>query len=666
MILTTHNLLTLHSHIAHILLIFSILAPEIQQPIPMSFIRAILFINLFIATQLTNAQSKPDSLKRLIQTEKVAIKKVDLQLSLAKEFRRKSTDSSIFYTQKALKKAQEIKYDLGIANANIVLGWTYYTRSEYKKAESYCFSGMEYYKKTEEYNLKTGSCYRLLASIYTKENKVEKAIENLLIAKDIYNHKSFEKDEIKSVVLNDIAYLYLEMDNYIMSSKYINESIALAKNNDQTAILADCYNILATITNRQKNFDKAIEYYELAKGIYNKQNDLVGVALCNTNLGISNFKKKSYLKAIEYSEIAKKQGIEIQLNIAIIESLINLCKSHIELNNIVEAEKFLVEANNFAKKTDRSLADIVIVKSELENKKGNHRNSVVLLKNYIENNKNVLDSYEEMELLKYLATAYESNMNYKDALNAKNKQFHIQDSINNINKSTQVYVLQAEFDYRKVKIDLKNKEVELQISKNKAENSRFIIILLTFAGLLLIIITTLIYLRGKHVRKTKQEIWETKQELQESKQKQSDDEISFKNKQITDFALHISEKNELLLSIKDKIKAVIITEKIKNKKLHDLILFLNNNLEQNKEKVALYSVADNTKDAFYHKLRELYPAINEKETRVAAYVRLNLASKQIGIQLNITKASVDNYRHSLRKKMNVPKDVFLYDFIKKI
>ena len=109
-----------------------------------------------------------------------------------------------------------------------------------------------------------------------------------------------------------------------------------------------------------------------------------------------------------------------------------------------------------------------------------------------------------------------------------------------------------------------------------------------------------------------------------------------------------------------------ITLRIKNKKLNDLILFLNNNLEQNKEKVALYSVVDNTRDAFYHKLRELYPKLNEKETRVAAYVRLNLASKQIGIQLNITKASVDNYRYSLRKKMGVPKDVFLYDFIKKI
>ena len=120
---------------------------------------------------------------------------------------------------------------------------------------------------------------------------------------------------------------------------------------------------------------------------------------------------------------------------------------------------------------------------------------------------------------------------------------------------------------------LKTKKLNFKVTKDKAKTSRFINILLTLAGILLIGITILIFLRRKHLRKTRKEIWKAKQELQASKQKQSDDEISFKNKQITDFALHISEKNELLLNIKDKIKVLILTEKIKNKKLNDLILF---------------------------------------------------------------------------------------------
>jgi len=628
--------------------------------------KTILFFSFFTLIQITNAQTKTDSLKRLIRIEKVATKKVDLLFKLGQSFRRKSTDSSIHYANLSLAKAKEINYDFGIANANIAIAWAYYTRSEHKKAIAICMEAIKHYKKNDPFAVNIGSCYRLLAAIHTKEKKSEEALKYLLKTRDLYKNKDLKNKELRTLVLNDIAYLYLEMDNYIMAMKYLNESIATAKENDNTSTLADCYNILATITSRQNDFNKAIEYYNLSKDIYTINNDLLGIAICNTNIGITYYRKKAYSKAIEFSDIAKKQATDIQFKLGLMENLVYLGKSHLKLNNTEIAEAFLNQAITIANKISVPTSDVIMAQSELESQKGNHFKAIILLEDHINKNLKISHPKEKIELFNTLSKAYENDSNYKEALNTKNELFRIQDSINDVNKTIQVNVLQAEFDYKKVQADLKNKEIELQVAKDKTRASRFINILLSIAGILLISITTLIFLRRKHLRKTRKEMWKTKQELQDTKQKQSDGEISFKNKQITDFALHISEKNELLLNIKDKIKALILTEKIKSKKLNDLILFLNNNLEQNKEKVALYSVADNTKDAFYHKLREMYPKLNEKETRVAAYVRLNLASKQIGIQLNITKASVDNYRYSLRKKMSVPKEIFLYDFIKKI
>jgi len=630
----------------------------------MSNMKTILIFSFFIIAHITSAQSKTDSIKKLIQTEKIAKKKADLLVKLGLSFKRKSTDSVILYSKQSLNLATEINYDLGIAHASISLAWAYYTRSEHKKATNLSLKAIKYYNKTKGQSTKLGSCYRLLAGVYTIEKKSEEALKYLLKTKDLYNDPTLKNKEVKNLVLNDIAYLYLGMANYVTSMKYLNESITTAKENDNTATLADCYNILATINSRQYDYEKAITNYDLSKSIYIKRNDLLGIAICNLNIGITHFKNNDYVKSLKYLEDGKQQSIDIQFNLGEMNSLIFLGKSHTKLNNISAAEKFLNQASEIVKTIDVPSSDIIMAKSDLAIKKGNHFKGITILDNHIKDNIKSLYPKEKTELYKALSEAYEVNNNFKKALYTKNELFRIQDSINDISKAVQVKVLQAEFDYKKVKSDLKNKEIELQVAKDKTKASRFINILLTLAGLLLIIITTLIYLRRKHLRKTRKEIWKTKRELQDSNQKQSDDEISFKNKQITDFALHISEKNELLLNIKEKIKALILTEKIKNKKLNDLIIFLNNNLEQNKEKVALYSVADNTKDAFYHKLRELYPKLNEKETRVAAFVRLNLASKQIGIQLNITKASVDNYRYSLRKKMNVPKDVFLYDFIK--
>jgi len=449
------------------------------------------------------------------------------------------------------------------------------------------------------------------------------------------------------------------MDNYVMSMKYLNESISSAKTNDKSTKLADCYLILGTINSRQKNFTKSIEYLNLSKDIYLEKNDMLSLAGCNSKIGINHYNNKSYATAIEFLEIAKEQSANISYNYGLMENLIYLGRSHTKLNNIKTAHSYLEKAKKIAEKHNIGTLEIIIAESDLSINKGDNSNAVNLLEDYLNTRSQSINPKAKIDLYYNLSEAYRSNQNFEKSLKAKDQLLQIQDSINNTQKIVHLNVLQAEFDYKKMKNDLRNKEAELQISEEKSRSSLLTYMLLAIAAASLFIISTLIYIRRK-------ETWKTKQELDATKQQKSDNEINFKNKQITDFALHISEKNDLLTSIKEKIKLISLSEKTKNKNLNDLILFLNNNLEQNKEKVAIYSIADNTKDAFYHKLSDLYPQLSVKEKRVAAFVRLNLTSKQIAIQQNISVSSIDNYRYNLRKKMNVNKEITLNDFLKNI
>ena len=360
---------------------------------------AFFLLSFFIVSQKTNAQSKTDSLKRLIQNEKIATKEVDLIFQLGQSFRRKSSDSAIFYSNKALAKAKEINYDFGIANANIALAWAYYTKSSHEKAKLFCTEAIKYYKKTGKHSANIGSCYRLFAAITTKEKKSEESLKHLLKARDLYKDINIKDSEVKTLVLNDIAYLYLEMDNYIMAMKYLNETIATAKENDQTATLADCYNILATITSRQNDFEKAIEHYKQSKDIYIKRNDLLGIAICNTNLGITHYRKKEYTKALAYSKEAKTQSENIQFNLGLMENLVYLGKSNIKLNNTIEAEAFLNEAQKIAKEISVPTSDVVMAKSELLNKKGQYIKSITLLNNHIKENQKKLFPKEKIEVI---------------------------------------------------------------------------------------------------------------------------------------------------------------------------------------------------------------------------------------------------------------------------
>jgi len=625
----------------------------------MSLKKTFLLFSLISFIQITNALPVNDSIKKLIQKEKIETKKVDLMVQLAISYNRKNTDSAIYYTNQALNKALGINYNLGIADSYNSLAWANFRQSNYEKADNLCLKAIEYYQKTKGTDKKKSNSYRLLAAINIEEKRFDEALKHLLKVKDIYEAPKFENKESKIYILKDIAYLYLEMDNYIMSMKYLNQSIASAKAKDKSTIIADCYLILGTISSRQKNYTKAIEYLNLSKDIYIEKNDMLSLAGCNSKIGINHYNNKSYPTAIEFLEIAKDQSANISYNYGLMENLIYLGRSHTKLNNIKIAHSFLEKAKKIAEKHNIGTLEIIIAESDLAINKGGYSNAISLLEDFLNTKSQAINPKAKIDLYYNLSEAYRSNRNFEKSLKAKDRLLQIQDSINNTQKIVQLNVLQAEFDYKKMKNDLKNKDAELQISEEKSRSSRLTYMLLAIAAASLFIISTLIYIRRK-------ETWKTKQELDATKQQQLDNEINFKNKQITDFALHISEKNDLLTSIKEKIKLISLTEKTKNKNLNDLILFLNNNLEQNKEKVAIYSIADNTKDAFYHKLSELYPQLSVKEKRVAAFVRLNLTSKQIAIQQNISISSIDNYRYNLRKKMNVLKEVSLSDFLKNI
>jgi len=621
--------------------------------------KAFIFFSLLSFTHIANALPVNDSIKKLIQKEKIATKKVDLMVQLALSYNRKNTDSAIYFTNQALNRALAINYNLGIADSYNSLAWANFRQSNYNKADSLCLKAIEYYQKTKGANKKKSNSYRLLAAINIEEKRFDEALKHLLKVKDIYEAPNFENKESKINILKDIAYLYLEMDNYVMSMKYLNESISSAKTNDKSTILADCYLILGNINSRQKNYIKAIEFLNLSKEIYIQTNDMLSLAGCNSKIGINHYNNSSYTKAIEFLEIAKKQSADISYNYGLMENLIYLGRSYTKLNNIKTAHSFLEKAKKIALKHNIGTLEVIIAESDLAIKKGNYSNAINLLENYLNEKNQSINPKAKIDIYYHLSEAYRSNRNFEESLNAKDVFLQIQDSINNTQKIVQLNVLQAEFDYKKMKNDLRNKEAELQISEEKSRSTQLTYMLLAIAAASLFIISTLIYIRRK-------ETWKTKQELDATKQQKLDNEINFKNKQITDFALHISEKNDLLTNIKEKIKLISLTEKTKNKNLNDLIFFLNNNLEQNKEKVAIYSIADNTKDAFYHKLSDLYPQLSVKEKRVAAFVRLNLTSKQIAIQQNISISSIDNYRYNLRKKMKVSKEISLSDFLKNI
>ena len=66
---------------------------------------------------------------------------------------------------------------------------------------------------------------------------------------------------------------------------------------------------------------------------------------------------------------------------------------------------------------------------------------------------------------------------------------------------------------------------------------------------------------------------------------------------------------------------------------------------------------------FLKKVKEIHSNLTPNDLRLCAYLRLNLSSKELSRLLSISLKSVEIKRHRLRKKMELPHETNLVDYI---
>lgn len=645
------------------------------------FLLIILLLSFFTYSQeLTEEdkkilQRKSDSLQKILAKDDISQKEIiDNTLNLA-QISHLSGDfdkarSLIIEAHKIAVNAKDTLY-LGATNKAKAVLSVY--KGEFKASINYGKKALEYFKAAhnnpKDLTLQINSIYKLISDSYSYTNNYGKATEALLKSQNyIPKDNDTLAKQLEIDALNSLGFIYSEVENNIAAIQHLKEALELENQIDDKYGKANTYNAIAIIYSKQKDEKKALEYYDLAKKIYIEIEDYGGLAATLNNIGISYYELKDYNKAEELLKESIELCNKINPNSYIYsDSHLYLGKTYIAqdrldlgLINITKSTEIATRLN-----IPTLIIDNLLVKAEVAEK---NKNQGKVLE-YLNESLNLTGSTETVELkqrvYKKLSDAYK-NLNNEKSIYFLEKYNTIKDSVFNVQKMNQIEALKAEFNYLKVKADLKNKDAALALAQEKEKASTTKFILLVIIASLLLSSLVIITLRQKKLIKTRKEMWAAQKDVMALKQENSNKEIEYKNKQITDFAIHISEKNDLLEHIKQKIKRLDIPNAKTASQINDVILFINDDINQNKEKVQLYSEIDETTDSFNHKLTSLYPNLTEKERRIATLVRLSHTSKQISLQLNITPASVDNYRSSLRKKMNIPKGNTLAKFIKSI
>lgn len=168
--------------------------------------------------------------------------------------------------------------------------------------------------------------------------------------------------------------------------------------------------------------------------------------------------------------------------------------------------------------------------------------------------------------------------------------------------------------------------------------------------------------------KAEQEIIKLRNEKLEAENQRNKLELDNKTSELASIAMQMTYKNELLTQVKQKLSKVTQTMIHRESKyqVEGLIKTLEKDIVGKDDWEKFEYHFDQVHQDFIKKLRKDYPELTPKDLKLCAYLRMNLASKEIAPLLNISIRGVEISRYRLRKKMYLSRDVNLTEFLMNI
>lgn len=229
----------------------------------------------------------------------------DLSLSY---YYKGSFDSCIILAEKAynIRLAKKQWRDAGASISKVALG--YYEKGKYDLSLEKNLKALELLQKAGS----TVEVFKLqnnIGSIYERNRQFEEAkkmynasAEGALAVKDYEGYVSAKGNYAMSIEDNDVK----------GAIAIFNELIPICKKYCREETISQIYQSLGVCERRSGNTKKGLEYYLMAKEIYDRIGSLSGMSIINTNIGLCYIDLKKFKEAEEYLQLGLKQSKEIQ------------------------------------------------------------------------------------------------------------------------------------------------------------------------------------------------------------------------------------------------------------------------------------------------------------------------------------------------------------------
>ena len=140
-------------------------------------------------------------------------------------------------------------------------------------------------------------------------------------------------------------------------------------------------------------------------------------------------------------------------------------------------------------------------------------------------------------------------------------------------------------------------------------------------------------------------------------------DIQFKNKDLTSFGVEINKNREFIKSLYTKLLSIENSEKIDNDNLKEILKNIKSQLLTHHDYNHFNEHVEKVNHAFRAKLKKTYPCLTPNEIHLASLLLLQLNTKEIAAIKNISPNSVKVLRYRLRQKLNLETSINLSEFL---
>ena len=134
-------------------------------------------------------------------------------------------------------------------------------------------------------------------------------------------------------------------------------------------------------------------------------------------------------------------------------------------------------------------------------------------------------------------------------------------------------------------------------------------------------------------------------------------DMAEKNGQLAASTMSLIRKNEFLSILKEELK------KSDTSNVKGVIKTIDKEISEEDNWKMFKEAFNNADKEFFNKIKSKHPELTSNDLRLCAYLRLNFSSKEIAPLINISVKSVEIKRYRLRKKMGLPREINLTDYI---